>query len=158
MEGTYDKIVSVGMFEHVGVKNYRTFMEVAHRRLKPGGVFLLHTIGGNESEIRTDPWLSKYIFPNGILPSIAQISKACEGLFVVEDLHNLGPHYDKTLMAWNDNFQRAWPSLSAKYDERFKRMWEYYLLSCAGGFRSRYIQLWQIVLTKYNTPQPECRY
>ena len=98
------------MFEHVGVKNYRTFMEVAHRRLKPGGVFLLHTIGGNESEIRTDPWLSKYIFPNGILPSIAQISKAVEGLFVVEDLHNLGPHYDKTLMAWNDNFQRAWPS------------------------------------------------
>ncbi len=158
VEGTYDKIVSVGMFEHVGVKNYRTFMEAAYRRLKPGGVFLLHTIGGNESEIRTDPWISKYIFPNGILPSIAQISKACEGLFVVEDLHNLGPHYDKTLMAWNDNFQRAWPSLSAKYDERFKRMWEYYLLSCAGGFRSRYIQLWQIVLTKYGTPQPECRY
>ena len=151
VEGTYDKIVSVGMFEHVGVKNYRTFMEVAYRRLKPGGVFLLHTIGGNESEIRTDPWISKYIFPNGILPSIAQISSACEGLFVVEDLHNLGPHYDKTLMAWNDNFQRAWPSLSDKYDERFKRMWEYYLLSCAGGFRSRYIQLWQIVLTKYGT-------
>ena len=158
VEGTYDKIASVGMFEHVGVKNYRTFMEVAHRRLKPGGVFLLHTIGGNESEIRTDPWILKYIFPNGILPSIAQISKAVEGLFVVEDLHNLGPHYDKTLMAWNDNFQKAWPSLSAKYEERFKRMWEYYLLSCAGGFRSRYIQLWQIVLTKYGTPQPDCRY
>jgi cyclopropane-fatty-acyl-phospholipid synthase len=158
VNGSYDKIVSVGMFEHVGVKNYRTFMEVANRRLKPGGVFLLHTIGGNETEIRTDPWISKYIFPNGILPSIAQISKAVEGLFVVEDLHNLGAHYDKTLMAWNDNFQRAWPTLSAKYDERFKRMWEYYLLSCAGGFRSRYIQLWQIVLTKYGTPQPECRY
>ena len=77
---------------------------------------------------------------------------------MVEDLHNLGPHYDKTLMAWNDNFQRAWPSLSAKYDERFKRMWEYYLLSCAGGFRSRYIQLWQIVLTKYGTQQPDCRH
>ncbi len=158
VDGTYDKIVSVGMFEHVGIKNYRTFMEVAHRRLKPGGVFLLHTIGGNESEIRTDPWISKYIFQNGVLPSIAQISKACEGLFVVEDLHNLGPHYDKTLMAWNDNFQRAWPSLSAKYEERFKRMWEYYLLSCAGGFRARYIQLWQIVLTKYGTQQPACRY
>jgi cyclopropane-fatty-acyl-phospholipid synthase len=156
--GSYDKIVSVGMFEHVGVKNYRIFMEVAHRRLKPGGIFLLHTIGGNETEIRTDPWISKYIFPNGVLPSIAQISTACEGLFVVEDLHNLGPHYDKTLMAWNDNFQRAWPSLRANYDERFKRMWEYYLLSCAGGFRSRYIQLWQIVLTKYGTQQPECRY
>jgi cyclopropane-fatty-acyl-phospholipid synthase len=157
VEGTYDRIVSAGMFEHVGVKNYRTFMEVAYRCLKDGGTFLLHTIGGNETEIRTDPWISKYIFPNGILPSIAQISRALEGLFVVEDLHNMGPHYDKTLMAWNDNFQKAWPVLSTRYDERFKRMWEYYLLSCAGGFRARYIQLWQFVLTKYGTVQPECR-
>jgi cyclopropane-fatty-acyl-phospholipid synthase len=158
LQGTYDKIVSVGMFEHVGLKNYRTFMEAAHRCLKDGGVFLLHTIGGNESELKTDPWISKYIFPNSLLPSITQISNAVEGLFVVEDIHNLAPHYDKTLMAWNDNFQRAWPKLSTKYDERFKRMWEYYLQSCAGGFRARYIQLWQIVLTKYGTPQPECRY
>jgi len=155
--GTFDKIVSVGMFEHVGVKNYRTFMEVAHRCLRDGGIFLLHTIGGNESKIKSDPWITKYIFPNGMLPSIAQISKAVEGLFVVEDLHNLGPHYDKTLMAWNHNFQDAWPKLREKFDDRFKRMWEYYLLSCAGAFRARDIQLWQIVLTKYGTPQPKCR-
>lgn len=158
IHGTFDKIVSVGMFEHVGRKNYRSFMEVAHRSLKDGGIFLLHTIGSNESQIRSDPWIEKYIFPNGELPSIAQISRAVEGLFVVEDLHNLGPHYERTLMAWHGRFQRAWPSLKGKYDERFKRMWEYYLLSCAGAFRARDIQLWQIVLTKYGTPQPLCRF
>jgi len=157
VQGRFDKIVSVGMFEHVGRKNYRTFMKSALRCLNDGGVFLLHTIGSNETTVETNPWINKYIFPNGMLPSIAQISKSVEGLFVVEDLHNLGPHYDRTLMAWHRNFQEAWPRLSQKYDRRFKRMWEYYLLSCAGGFRSRYLQLWQIVLTKYCTPQPECR-
>ncbi len=153
----FDKIVSVGMFEHVGPKNYKTFMMAAHRCLKDDGVFLLHTIGHNESQITTDPWIAKYIFPNGMLPSIAQISRAIEGLFVMEDLHNLGPHYDRTLMAWNDNFQREWPRLEGIYDPRFKRMWEYYLLSCAGAFRARDLQVWHIVLTKYGTPQPQCR-
>ena len=81
-----------------------------------------------------------------------------EDLFVVEDLHNLGPHYDKTLMAWNARFQDAWPTLKDKYGDRFKRMWEYYLLSCAGSFRARNIQLWQFVFTKYGTSQPICRY
>jgi cyclopropane-fatty-acyl-phospholipid synthase len=146
------------MFEHVGVKNYRTFMQAAHQCLKDDGVFVLHTIGSNESQRFSDPWITKYIFPNGMLPSIAQISKAVEGLFVVEDLHNLGPHYEKTLLAWHANFQRAWPRLEGTYDHTFKRMWEYYLLSCAAGFRARYIQLWQFVLTKYGTPQPRCRY
>jgi cyclopropane-fatty-acyl-phospholipid synthase len=154
VQGTFDKIVSVGMFEHVGRKNYRTFMEVAHRCLNDDGIFLLHTIGSNESQIKSDPWIFKYIFPNGELPSIAQITKSVEGLFVVEDLHNLGPHYDKTLMAWHDRFQRAWPQLKDTYDERFKRMWEYYLLSCAGAFRARDIQIWQFVFTKPGTPQP----
>jgi cyclopropane-fatty-acyl-phospholipid synthase len=158
IHGTFDKIVSVGMFEHVGRKNYRSFMEVAHRSLKDGGIFLLHTIGGNESQIRSDSWIERYIFPNGELPSMAQITRAVEGLLVVEDLHNLGPHYERTLMAWHGRFQRAWPSLKGKYDERFKRMWEYYLLSCAGAFRARKIQLWQIVLTKDGTPQPLCRF
>jgi len=157
IQGTFDKIVSVGMFEHVGVKNYRKFMQAAHRCLSKNGIFLLHTIGSNESKIKADPWITKYIFPNGVLPSIAQISKAAEGLFVIEDLHNIGPHYDKTLMAWHDNFQRAWPSLKDRFDDRFKRMWEYYLLSCAGAFRARDIQLWQIVLTKYGRTQPVCR-
>ena len=102
-----------------------------------------------------DPWIGKYIFPNSMLPSLAQIGKAAEGLLVIEDLHNLGPHYDKTLMAWNRNFQKAWSSLNARNGERFKRMWEYYLLSCAGAFRARSIQLWQLVFTPYGTPQPK---
>jgi cyclopropane-fatty-acyl-phospholipid synthase len=157
VQDTFDKIVSVGMFEHVGRKNYRRFMQIAHRCLKDDGIFVLQTIGSNDSQVKTDEWIAKYIFPNGMLPSTAQISKAIEGLFVMEDLHNLGPHYDKTLMAWHENFQNAWPTLKERYDDRFKRMWDYYLLSCAGSFRSRNIQLWQIVLTKYYTPQPPCR-
>jgi len=158
VQGEFDKVVSVGMFEHVGRKNYGRFMHTVHNCLKQEGVFLLHTIGSNESQVKSDPWISKYIFPNGELPSIAQISKAAEGLFVVEDLHNLGPQYDKTLMAWNERFQAAWPQLESKYDKRFKRMWEYYLLSCAGSFRARNIQLWQIVMTRSCTPQPACRF
>lgn len=157
LDGSFDEIVSVGMFEHVGRKNYRSFMKTVHRCLKDKGIFLLHTIGGNESQIKCDPWINKYIFPNGMLPSISQISKAIEGLFVTEDLHNLGSHYEKTLMAWHANFQKAWTTLKRRYDEKFKRMWDYYLLSCAGAFRARNIQIWQIVLTKYGTPQPSCR-
>ncbi|MHB8909781.1 MAG: cyclopropane fatty acyl phospholipid synthase [Syntrophales bacterium] len=155
--GVFDKIVSVGMFEHVGQKNYRTFMQVVDRCLKDDGIFLLHTIGGNASQVNCEPWLNKYIFPNGMLPSIAQIGRAVEDLFVMEDWHNLGPHYDRTLVAWHQNFQNNWDRLEGKYDERFKRMWEYYLLSCAGAFRARKIQLWQLVLTKCGTRQPDCR-
>jgi cyclopropane-fatty-acyl-phospholipid synthase len=157
LRGTFDKIISIGMFEHVGRKNYGTFMKAVNRCLKDDGIFLLQTIGSNESHAKTDDWVDRYIFPNGQLPSIAWIGRAIEGLFVMEDWHNLGPHYDRTLMAWHENFQKAWPSLKSKYDERFKRMWEYYLLSCAGAFRARNIQLWQIVLTKYGTAQPACR-
>ena len=158
--GRFDKIVSVGMFEHVGNKNYRIFMKTAHRCLKEKGIFLLHTIGGNTSTTDCDPWLTRYIFPNAMLPSTAQIARAAEGLFVIEDWHNFGPHYDKTLMAWNRNFQKAWPRLAMNYDARFKRMWEYYLLCWAGAFRARHIQLWQIVLTRYGsgTEQPRCRF
>ncbi|WP_187170439.1 cyclopropane fatty acyl phospholipid synthase [Salidesulfovibrio onnuriiensis] len=160
IDGRYDKVVSVGMFEHVGMKNYRTFMSTVRRVLRDDGVFLLHTIGSNRSRTSCDPWINKYIFPNGMLPSSAQIAEAAEGLFVIEDWHNLGPHYDRTLMAWNDNFQRNWAELSPRYDERFKRMWEYYLLSCAGAFRARDIQLWQVVMTKHGMgrEQPRCRF
>ncbi len=157
IRGSYDKIVSVGMFEHVGEKNYREFMGVVHRCLRKDGAFLLHTIGGNESKCGCDPWINRYIFPNGMLPSVAQIGKAAEGLFVVEDWHNLAPHYDRTLMAWNLRFQESWPKLKKRYGDVFKRMWEYYLLSCAGAFRARAIQLWQVVMTKQGTPQPACR-
>ncbi len=157
IRGDFDKVVSVGMFEHVGYKNYRTFMETVHRCMRDDGIFLLHTIGDNESGVNCDPWTDKYIFPNGMLPSLAQIGRAVEGLFVIEDVHNLAPHYDRTLMAWNENFQRAWPRLKELYDDRFKRMWEYFLLSFAGAFRARSNQVWQIVLTKYGRPQPACR-
>ncbi|MCK9230374.1 MAG: cyclopropane fatty acyl phospholipid synthase [Syntrophales bacterium] len=148
MRGSYDKIVSVGMIEHVGQKNYRTFMRVADRCLKEGGIFLLHTIGGNQSRINCDLWINRYIFPNGMLPSVAQLGRVAEGRFVVEDIHNLGTNYEKTLLKWNDRFQKSWPRFASRFDETFKRMWEYYLLSCAGAFRARSIQVWQIVLTK----------
>lgn len=148
----FDAIVSVGMFEHVGRKNHRTYMKVAHRCLKPGGMFLLHTIGKNQRSSYPDPWIDQYIFPNGDLPSTGQIGDAMDGLFVVEDLHNFGADYDKTLMAWHDNFMHAWPQFEAKLGERFYRMWRYYLLSCAGAFRARDIQLWQWVLSKGGVP------
>lgn len=154
----YDKVVSVGMFEHVGYKNYPVFMKTVERILADDGLFLLHTIGGNISGINTDVWIEKYIFPNGMLPSIAQISSAVEGLFVIEDWHNMGPHYDRTLMAWNRNFQENWHRLNGRYDFTFKRMWEYYLLSCAGAFRARHIQLWQILFSKCGRVQPLCRF
>ncbi|PIR03836.1 MAG: cyclopropane-fatty-acyl-phospholipid synthase [Candidatus Magasanikbacteria bacterium CG11_big_fil_rev_8_21_14_0_20_39_34] len=144
----FDHIVSLGMFEHVGYKNYRQYMEIAERHLKDDGLFLLHTIGGNTSVKATDPWIDKYIFPNSMLPSPKQVTTAIEGLFVMEDWHNFGADYDKTLMAWYDNFLHSWDSLKSQYDERFFRMWKFYLLSCAGSFRSRQNQLWQIVLSK----------
>ena len=157
LTGQFDKVVSVGMFEHVGQKNHRTFMRAVSRRLRDGGAFLLHTIASNVSAVGCDPWIRRYIFPGGSLPSLAQIARAAEGLFVVEDAHNLGPHYDKTLMAWHERFQAAWPGLQQRFPESFRRMWEYYLLSCAGAFRARALQLWQLVMTKPGTPQPPCR-
>jgi len=147
--GQFDKIVSVGMIEHVGFKNYDDYMSVAHRCLKDDGIFLLHTIGSNTtSRGAGDAWTDKYIFPDGKIPSIAQLARASEKLFIIEDWHNFGAYYDKTLIAWRENFIKAWPTLKDKYDEKFYRMWTYYLSSCAGGFRARKIQLWQIVLTK----------
>ncbi len=148
----FDHIISIGMFEHVGVKNYRIYFEMANRCLKDGGFFLLHTIGGNVSRLMSDPWINKYIFPGGVIPSIAQVGRTTEGLFVMEDWHNFGSDYDTTLMAWFTNFDAAWPTLRAKYGDRFYRMWKYYLLSCAGAFRAREIQLWQIVLSKNGVP------
>lgn len=148
MSETFDKIVSVGMFEHVGYKNYRVYMETAARCLKDDGIFLLHTIGQAESIKTSDPWFDKYIFPGGMLPSMQQITRAAERLFVIEDWHNFGAYYEKTLLGWYANYRAAWPRFRQRYGDRFGRMWDYYLLSCAGGFRARGMQLWQIVLTK----------
>jgi len=144
----FDRIISIGMVEHVGEKNYHTYMKVAHRCLKSGGLFLLHTIGGNKSVHSTDPWIGKYIFPNSMLPSVKQLAAAAEKFFILEDWHNFGTDYDKTLLAWHANFTRSWERIKSGYDQRFYRMWEYYLLSCAGSFRARKNQLWQIVFSK----------
>jgi len=148
----FDRIVSVGMIEHVGYKNYREYFKVADRCLKDGGLFLLHTIGDIVSRKSIDAWTHKYIFPNGMLPSIPQLSKAIEGLFVMEDWHSFGVYYDKTLLSWFENFNGSWDSIKQNYDERFYRMWKYFLVSSAGSFRARVNQLWQIVLSKKGVP------
>lgn len=143
----FDHIVSVGTFEHVGSKNYRIFFEIAKKCLKKNGLFLLHTIGKLKTSDYVDPWINKYIFPNGMLPSFMQIASSVEGLFAIEDAHNFGADYDKTLLAWHENFENNWAEMRNKHGERFYRMWNYYLLSCAGAFRARALQLWQIVLS-----------
>jgi cyclopropane-fatty-acyl-phospholipid synthase len=140
------------MFEHVGQKNYRSYFDVVRRSLAEDGLFLLHTIGKNRSGLAIDPWIEKYIFPNGALPAASEIAAASESRFVVEDWHNFGADYDRTLMAWHERFEAAWPELRARYDDRFHRMWRYYLLTCAGTFRARDNQLWQIVLSPAGMP------
>lgn len=157
VDGLYDRVISIGIMEHVGYKNYRTYMQKASQCLKDDGIAFIHTIGKNFSSTTSNPWITKYIFPNGMLPSIAQIARAMEGLFVMEDWHNFGQHYDKTLMAWHANLEAAWPELKDKYSERFYRMFRFYLLSSAGAFRARSNQLWQIVMTKPGRDCPDCR-
>ncbi len=155
--GVYDRVISIGIMEHVGCKNYRTYMETVERCLKDDGIAFFHTIGNNVSMCSSNQWTTRYIFPNGQIPSIAQLARAMEGLFVMEDWHNFGPDYDRTLMAWHRNFEESWPEFRRTYGDRFYRMWRYYLLSSAGAFRSRSMQLWQVVMTKPGRAQPECR-
>lgn len=153
----FDRIVSIGMFEHVNYKNHETFMRVSERMLKDDGLFLLHTIGSRDTKLSNDPWMHKYIFPNSKVPSLAQIAKACEQKFVIEDVHNFGFYYYPTLMNWLKNFDKNWEGLSQKYpdkyDARFYRMWKYYLMICAGGFKSRGLQLFQVVISKGVRPE-----
>ena len=148
LTGEFNAVVSIGMFEHVGYKNYREYLKKIYDLLPDGGIFLLHTIGGIKSTNIGEAFLDKYIFPHGMLPSIKQIAEAAEGLFIIEDLHNLSVNYDKTLMEWIKNFNKNWDKIKDNYDKRFFRMWNYYLGSVAGAFRSRDNQLWQIVLSK----------
>ena len=150
----FDAIYSIGMFEAVGYKNYREFFEIVRGCLKDDGAFLLHTIGGNESTTTTDPWVEKYIFPNGMMPSAEQITKASEGLFIFDDWHNIGPHYDKTLMCWYENFVTNYEKLKDKYDKEFYRMWTFWLLSSAANFRSRTLQLWQVLFSLEGSERP----
>ncbi len=156
-KGSYDRVLSIGMMEHVGPKNHRAYFETVDRCLKPNGVAFVHTIGSNVSETLIDSFFHKYLFPNALIPSLAQIARAMEPTFAPEDLHNIGPDYDPTLMAWHANFEAAWPELRAHYDERFYRLWRFYLLSSAGSFRARFTQLYQLVLTRPGTPQPHSR-
>ena len=148
LEGEFDRIVSVGMFEHVGQRNYRTFFQKTCSLLKSEGLFLLHTIGASRGGFATDRWIEKYIFPNGVLPPAQTLAERASAFFTIEDWHNFGADYDPTLMAWHKKFNTAWPQLKAQYGERFKRMFNYYLLTCAGSFRSRENHLWQVMLAK----------
>ncbi len=140
------------MFEHVGFRNYRVYFESARRLLADDGLFLLHTIGSNFSQQANDPWIEQYIFPNSLLPSMTQIASATENTFVVEDWHSFGPDYDRTLLCWHERFKAAWPDLASKYGERFRRMWEFWLMASAAGFRARRMQLWQVVLSPQGVP------
>jgi cyclopropane-fatty-acyl-phospholipid synthase len=144
----FDHIVSLGMFEHVGVKNHKSYMEVVSRCLNEDGLFLLHTIGSNNTRHQPDPWFHKYIFPNGMLPSMNDIQSASNDKFIMEDCHSMGEHYDKTLMAWFENFDTGWEQINEQYGDRFYRMWKYYLLCSAGAFRASNLQLWQFVFSK----------
>lgn len=145
MNNKFDRVLSIGMFEHVGYKNYRTYFEVVDRCLKTDGLTLLHSIGSNLSVTGTDQWIEKYIFPNSMIPSAKQITTASEGLLRLEDWHNFGPYYDRTLMAWCKNFNKHWDELKGTYSDRFRRMWNFYLLSSAASFRVRKNQLWQVI-------------
>lgn len=148
LNDSFDRIVSVGMFEHVGPKNYATWFDVVDRNLKPDGLVLLHTIGSQKTDNNVDPWIDKYIFPNGCLPSVRHIANASEAHFVMEDWHNFGADYDRTLMAWHSRFLACWPDIAENYSDRFKKMFSYYLNACAGAFRARDIQLWQVVFSR----------
>ncbi|MCM8569275.1 cyclopropane fatty acyl phospholipid synthase [Gramella jeungdoensis] len=148
----FDRIVSIGMLEHVGHKNHSSFMKTINHNLRNDGICLLHFIGGNETRYTTDAWINKYIFPQGLIPSITQIGQSLEKNMVLQDLHNFGLYYDKTLMAWHENFQRAWPRLKETYNNFFYKMWEFYLCSSAAAFRSQKLNLWQLVITKREFP------
>lgn len=148
----FERVASVGMFEHVGRKNHQGFFEMVRRSVSDDGVFLLHTIGRNAGRIPTDPWIDRHIFPNCELPSLSQIFDSCEQGFLIEDVQHFGADYDPTLLAWHERFEQAWPSFAPRYGERFRRMWRFYLLACAGSFRARVNQLWQLVLSPKGVP------
>jgi cyclopropane-fatty-acyl-phospholipid synthase len=160
--GTFDRVVSIGCLEHVGHLNHRRFFEVVRERLGDRGVALVHSIGVGRTEYRSGRFLDKYVFPMVNLPSMAQIGRAIDGLFVLDDVHNIGVHYDRTLMEWHARFERAWPGLQGRYarllDGRFKRMFDFYLLMSAGFVRSRRAQVWQMILTPPGVSQPLCRF
>ncbi len=149
----FDRVVSVGMYEHVGQGNAAPFFAAVRNAMTHDGLFLLHTIGYRCHSSHSDPWIDSHVFPNGRLPAPGELATALEQDWLIEDWQNFGPDYDHTLMAWHANVAAAWPQLapglgSSEEAERFRRFWSYYLLCCAGFFRSRQGQLWQLVLTR----------
>jgi len=154
-QAPFDRVVSVGMFEHVGPRNARRFFQAVRRCLRQDGLALLQTIGARCTTSATDGWIDAHVFPHGRLPSPTQLSRALENQFLIEDLHNFGLDYDHTLMAWYSRFEAAWSELAPVLARRwgaegaagFRRFWRYYLLCCAAFFRSRQGQLWQLVLS-----------
>ena len=136
-------------------------MEVLKCSMTPEAISVLHTIGTNHSMPTANPWYDRYIFPNGIIPSAVDLTRAMDRLVLMNDWHAFGTNYDLTLLAWNENFQKSWSKLQeinpALYTTRFKRMWEFYLLSIAAGFRTRTIDLWQLVITHPKRPVADWR-
>ena len=149
----FDRVVSVGMFEHVGRRHYREFFAAADRCLKPQGLFLLHTVGYRKEE-PINPWYDKYIMPGVEFPTMPNIIDNIGDNFVLEDLQTWeGSHYDRTLMAWFERFDAGWDKLRARYGETFYRMWKLYLQGCAGGFRAGQMRVWQLVFSKGDLPR-----
>jgi cyclopropane-fatty-acyl-phospholipid synthase len=149
---TFDRVVSVGMFEHVGRRYYPDFFAACARCVKPSGLVLLHTIG-QQHEQPVNAWYDKYIAPGAEIPTIANIVTTAGDALVVEDLHTFyGSHYDKTLMAWSANLDAGWDRLKAKYGEPFYRMWKLYLQGCAAGFRTDLLRVWQFVFSRGGYP------
>lgn len=149
----FDKILICGMIEHVGYKNYRGLMEVVHQLLDDDGLFLLHTIGNADETHIVDRWIEKYIFRNSMAPAMGQLAIAFQGLFSVHAWENYGHYYSKTLTAWQENFERNWDNIRAiaskpAFDEKFRRMWNYYLLSSKAAFDVEDLLLWQVVMSK----------
>lgn len=140
----FDCSYSIDMFGHLGRKDYRTYMEVVKRNLRPGGLHLVQTVGCEKSA-KPDPWVDRYIFPGGRIPSAKEIMEAAYGVLVLDDWHSFTKDYDRTFMTWHANLNSAWEDLDGDYDEQMKRMWRFYLMSFAGVFRSGFSQLWQIV-------------
>jgi cyclopropane-fatty-acyl-phospholipid synthase len=145
--GKYDRITSLGMFEHVGQKNYKLFFSLAHDLLKPSGLFYLSTIGSFESNHYDDPWLLKHIFPNSHIPSCQQLFQPMTAFFSTRTFEDWSEDYGKTVLAWLSNFERNWQQLRQDYDLRFQRMWRYYLLAAAATFQTGRSSCWQLLLT-----------
>jgi cyclopropane-fatty-acyl-phospholipid synthase len=146
LDEPFDRIFSIGMFEHVGFRNHATYFDVARRCLDSQGLFLLHTIG-TQTGLRTpDPWMERYIFPNSAIPRLDDLVAAAAPRFVIADLHNFGLDYVRTLEAWRQNFDAAWPRLEPRYGAEFHRLWHYYLGASIASFRAGRNHLWQFVL------------